>query len=70
MAVQETGSELQSESDKGLSTLARILFNIFLERIMCDALDDHENSVSIGGWLITNVCCADDIVINEEDISW
>ena len=34
MAAQETGSELQSESDKGN--------NIFLERIMCEAFDDHE----------------------------
>ena len=25
------------------------LFNIFLERIMTDALEDHEGTVSIGG---------------------
>ena len=31
---------------------------------MCEALDDHEGSVSIGGWLITNFCFADDTVIN------
>ena len=45
-------------------------FNIFLERIMCEALDDHEGSVSIGGRLITNFRFADDIVVNaveEED---
>ena len=30
------------------------LFNIFLERNMCEALDDNEGSVSIGGRLITN----------------
>ena len=24
------------------------LFNIFLERIMADALEDHESSVSVG----------------------
>ena len=29
--------------------LSPTLFNIFLERIMCEALDDHEGSVSIGG---------------------
>ena len=34
--------------------LSQTLFNIFLERIMCEALDDHEGSVSIGGRLITN----------------
>ena len=28
--------------------LSPTLFNIFLERIMCEALDDHEGSVSIG----------------------
>ena len=40
--------------------LSPILFNIFLARIICEALDDHECSVSIGGLLITN------IVVNAE----
>ena len=33
---------------------------------MCEALDDHEGSVSIGGRLITNFRCANinDIVVN------
>ena len=44
--------------------LSPSLFNIFLERIMCEALDDHEGSVSIGGRLITNFRFADDIVVN------
>ena len=47
--------------------LSPTLFNIFLERIMCEALDDHEGSVSIGGRLITNFCFADDIVVNAEE---
>ena len=34
--------------------LSPILFNIFLERIMADALEDHEGTVSIGGRTITN----------------
>ena len=34
---------------------------------MCEALDDHEGSVSIGGRLITNFCFADDIVVNAEE---
>ena len=42
-------------------------FNIFLERIMCEALDDHKGSVSIGGRLITNFRFADDIVVNAEE---
>ena len=34
---------------------------------MCEALDDHEDSVSIRGRLITNFRFADDIVINAEE---
>ena len=34
---------------------------------MCEALDDHESSVSIGGRLITNFRFADDIVVNAEE---
>ena len=37
------------------------LFNIFLERIMTDALEDHEGTVSTGGRAITNLRFADDI---------
>ena len=32
-----------------------------------EALDDHEGSVTIGGWLITNFRFADDIVLNAEE---
>ena len=46
--------------------LSPTLFNIFLERIMCEALDDLESSVSIGGRLIINFRFADDIVVNAE----
>ena len=41
--------------------LSSTLFNIFLERIMTDALEDHEDTVSIGGRTITNFRFADDI---------
>ena len=34
---------------------------------MCEALDDHEDSVSIGGQLITNFSFADNIVVNAEE---
>ena len=47
--------------------LSPTFFNIFLDRIMCEALDDHEGSVSIGGRLITNFRFADDIVVNAEE---
>ena len=41
--------------------LSPTLFNIFLERIMTDALEEHEGTVSIGGRTITNLRFADDI---------
>lgn len=41
--------------------LSPTLFNIFLERIMIDALEDHEGTVSIGGRPVTNLRFADDI---------
>ena len=34
--------------------LSPTLFNIFLERIVTDTLEDHEGTVSIGGRTITN----------------
>ena len=34
---------------------------------MCEALDDHEGSVSIGGQLITDFRFADDTVVNAEE---
>ena len=44
------------------SLLSSTLFNIFLERIMCEALVDHE-----GRRLITNFRFADVIVLNAEE---
>ena len=41
--------------------LSPTLFNIFLERIMFDALEEHDGKVSIGGRNITNLRFADDI---------
>ena len=35
--------------------LSPTLLNIFLERIMADALEDHEGTVSIAGKTITNL---------------
>ena len=37
------------------------LFNIFLERLMSDALEEYDGEVSIGGRNITNLRFADDI---------
>ena len=39
--------------------LSPTLFNIFLERIMSDALEEHDGKVSIGGRNITNLRFAD-----------
>ena len=49
--------------------LSPTLFNIFLERIMTDALEDHEGTVSIGGRSITNLRFVDDIdgLVGEEE---
>ena len=41
--------------------LSPTLFNIFLERIMTDALEDHEGSVSISGRTVTHLRFANDI---------
>ena len=41
--------------------LSPTLFNIFLERIMTDVLEDHEDIVSIGGRQLTNLRFADNI---------
>ena len=51
--------------------LSPILFNIFLERVMTDALEDHEGTVSIGSRTITNLRFADDIdgLAGEEELA-
>ena len=41
--------------------LSPTLFNIFLERIMTDVLEDHIGTVNIGGRTVTNLRFADDI---------
>ena len=41
--------------------LSPTLFNIFLESIIADALEDHEETDSIGGSTITNLRFAVDI---------
>ena len=41
--------------------LSPTLFNIFLERIMSDALEEHDGKLSIGGRNITNRRVADDM---------
>ena len=41
--------------------LSPTTFNIFLERIMTDTIEDHEGTVSTGGRTITNLRFPDDI---------
>ncbi|MEW8548509.1 MAG: reverse transcriptase domain-containing protein [Candidatus Thiodiazotropha sp.] len=47
--------------------LSPTLFNIFLEQIMSDALEEHGGMVSIGRRTITNLRFADDIDAVAED---
>ena len=49
--------------------LSPTLFNIFLERVMTDALEDHEGTVSIGGRTVINLRFADGIdgLVGEEE---
>ena len=61
MAAQENGSKLQG------CLLSPTLFNIFIERVICEAFDDHEGSVSIGGRLVTNFRFPDGIVVIAEE---
>ena len=41
--------------------LSPTLFNIFLERIVSDALEEHDGKASIGGRNITNLLFVNDI---------
>ena len=59
-AGKETGSEQQLESDRDVYANPPPS-TFFLERIMTDALEDHEGTVSIGGKAIANLRFADDI---------
>ena len=47
--------------------LSPTLLNIFLERTMSDALEEHDGKVSIGGRNITNLRFADDIYALAEE---
>ena len=51
--------------------LSSTLFNTFLQRILIDALEDHEGTVSTGGRAITNLRFADDIddLAGEEELA-
>ena len=65
MAAQETGSALQLES-RQVCLFSPTLFNIVQDRIEYEPLDDHEDSVSIGGRLITIFRFADVEYTKEE----
>ena len=41
--------------------LSLVLFNIYLEKIMQDTLQDHQISISMGGRYICNLRFVDDI---------
>ena len=60
MTTLENGSAPQLECAKGY-LLSPTFLNISIERIIADALEDNEGTVSIGGRTITNLRFADDI---------
>ena len=69
VAALKTGSIQQLESDSRLSPTP---FNIFLEWIMADILEDHNGTISIGGKTITNLRFADelnDLAAEEEELA-
>ena len=51
--------------------LSPTLFNVFLERVITDALENHEGTLSMGGRTITNLHFADDIdgLAGEEELA-
>ena len=62
--------QMNSSTTEGCSTTVRVrqgcrlsstLFNTFLERIMTDALEEHDGKVRIDGRNISNLRFADDI---------
>ena len=48
--------------------LSLTLFNIFVKRIMSDALEEHDGKVSIGGRNITNLRFAKDIDVLAQEL--
>ena len=52
---------IQTDGVRQGCPLSHTLFSIFLEKIMTDALEDHEGTVSMRGRTTTNLRFADDI---------
>ena len=65
-------SDSEGSPGQTFINILKFYFNIFLERIMTDALVDHEGTVSTGGRTITNLRFADDIDVlagEEEELA-
>ena len=56
-----TGEWFRTVGVRQVYLLSPILFNIFLKRIMSDALEEHDGKVSIGGTIITSLSLTDNI---------
>ena len=52
---------VQNNEESGKHVFLPTLFNIFLERILSDAQEEHDGKVSIGGRTIPNLRFANDI---------
>ena len=57
-----------SQGVRQVCLLSPTLFNIFLERIMSDALEEHDGNVCIGGRNITNLWFPDSLAEEEQGL--
>ena len=71
MEIHQYWTETRQTQRMTTPSFSPTLFNIFLERIMTDALEDHEGIVSIGGRTIANIRFADDTdgLAGEEELT-
>ena len=68
---RQTTSTLGKECDRDVSFLSPLLFNIYTENVMREALEEWQSGFSVGGRMVTNLRYADDttlLVGTKEDL--